>query len=180
MTRSRWTSCSRGADDAGPAARAGRGRRVARAGPGEAGARGPALGPLRRRTTRSPPSTPAPAAPSRRTGPRCCCGCTCGGPSARASSAELDEVHPGDEAGIKSATFTVTGTNAYGLLSAERGVHRLVRISPVRRAEAAAHVVRLARRDPAARRGRGGGRRDRPEGPADRRLPLDRPGRPGA
>ncbi|HET9672978.1 MAG TPA: peptide chain release factor 2 [Actinomycetota bacterium] len=43
---------------------------------------------------------------------------------------ELDEVHPGDEAGIKSATFTVHGPNAYGLLSAERGVHRLVRISP--------------------------------------------------
>jgi peptide chain release factor 2 len=43
---------------------------------------------------------------------------------------EVDEVHYGDEAGIKSATFTVHGHNAYGLLSAERGVHRLVRISP--------------------------------------------------
>jgi peptide chain release factor 2 len=43
---------------------------------------------------------------------------------------ELDEIHHGDEAGIKSATFQVSGTNAYGLLSAERGVHRLVRISP--------------------------------------------------
>jgi peptide chain release factor 2 len=43
---------------------------------------------------------------------------------------ELDEVQPGDEAGIKSATFIVHGHNAYGLLSAERGVHRLVRISP--------------------------------------------------
>jgi peptide chain release factor 2 len=43
---------------------------------------------------------------------------------------ELDEVHPGEEAGIKSATFQVHGPNAYGLLSAERGVHRLVRISP--------------------------------------------------
>jgi len=43
---------------------------------------------------------------------------------------ELDEVTPGDEAGIKSATFIVRGPNAYGLLSAERGVHRLVRISP--------------------------------------------------
>ncbi len=42
----------------------------------------------------------------------------------------LDDVHYGDEAGIKSATFTVHGPNAYGLLSAERGVHRLVRISP--------------------------------------------------
>ena len=44
--------------------------------------------------------------------------------------AELDEVLPGDEAGTKSATVTVKGTNAYGLLSAERGVHRLVRLSP--------------------------------------------------
>jgi len=43
---------------------------------------------------------------------------------------ELDEIHPGEEAGIKSATFVVHGPNAYGLLSAERGVHRLVRISP--------------------------------------------------
>ncbi len=44
--------------------------------------------------------------------------------------AELDEVLPGEEAGLKSATFTVKGRNAYGLLSAERGVHRLVRLSP--------------------------------------------------
>ena len=44
--------------------------------------------------------------------------------------AELDEVLPGDEAGIKSATWTLKGTNAYGLLNAERGVHRLVRLSP--------------------------------------------------
>src|SRR5438552_3601210 len=45
-------------------------------------------------------------------------------------AAELDEVLPGEEAGIKSATFTIKGPNAYGLLSAERGVHRLVRLSP--------------------------------------------------
>ena len=43
---------------------------------------------------------------------------------------EVDDLHYGEEAGIKSATFTIRGTNAYGLLSAERGVHRLVRISP--------------------------------------------------
>jgi peptide chain release factor 2 len=43
---------------------------------------------------------------------------------------ELDEVLPGEEAGVKSSTFIVHGPNAYGLLSAERGVHRLVRISP--------------------------------------------------
>jgi peptide chain release factor 2 len=45
-------------------------------------------------------------------------------------SAEVDEIHHGEEAGIKSATLTLKGTHAYGLLSAERGVHRLVRISP--------------------------------------------------
>jgi peptide chain release factor 2 len=44
--------------------------------------------------------------------------------------AELDEVLPGEEAGITSATMTVKGENAFGLLSAERGVHRLVRLSP--------------------------------------------------
>ena len=44
--------------------------------------------------------------------------------------AQLVEVQGGEEAGIKSATITIEGRHAYGLLSAERGVHRLVRISP--------------------------------------------------
>jgi peptide chain release factor 2 len=43
---------------------------------------------------------------------------------------ELIDYQPGDEAGLKSATVTVNGEYAYGLLSAEVGVHRLVRISP--------------------------------------------------
>src|SRR5437016_10324263 len=43
---------------------------------------------------------------------------------------ELIDYQPGEEAGLKSATLTVTGEYAYGLLSAEAGVHRLVRISP--------------------------------------------------
>jgi peptide chain release factor 2 len=43
---------------------------------------------------------------------------------------EVVEVTAGEEAGIKSATLTVEGRYAYGLLAAERGVHRLVRISP--------------------------------------------------
>ena len=42
----------------------------------------------------------------------------------------LEEVTEGDEAGIKSATMTVKGDRAYGTLESERGVHRLVRISP--------------------------------------------------
>ena len=43
---------------------------------------------------------------------------------------DLIDYQPGEEAGLKSATVTVTGDYAYGLLSAEAGVHRLVRISP--------------------------------------------------
>jgi len=43
---------------------------------------------------------------------------------------ELIDLQPGDEAGIKSATFSVLGDYAYGHLKAEAGVHRLVRISP--------------------------------------------------
>ena len=43
---------------------------------------------------------------------------------------EMIDYQPGDEAGLKSATLTVVGDYAYGLLSAEAGVHRLVRISP--------------------------------------------------
>jgi peptide chain release factor 2 len=43
---------------------------------------------------------------------------------------DLIDFQPGEEAGLKSATFTVTGDYAFGLLSAEAGVHRLVRISP--------------------------------------------------
>ena len=48
----------------------------------------------------------------------------------RGFETELLEASPGEEAGLKSATFTVRGENAYGLLKAERGVHRLVRLSP--------------------------------------------------
>ena len=43
---------------------------------------------------------------------------------------ELLEASAGEEAGLKSATFTIAGENAYGILKAERGVHRLVRHSP--------------------------------------------------
>ncbi len=48
----------------------------------------------------------------------------------RGYAVELDEATAGQEAGLLSATFIVTGRHAYGLLSTERGVHRLVRMSP--------------------------------------------------
>jgi peptide chain release factor 2 len=43
---------------------------------------------------------------------------------------EILDLLPGDEAGVKSATIEVSGPNAYGYLRSEKGVHRLVRISP--------------------------------------------------
>ena len=49
---------------------------------------------------------------------------------ARGFKTEILDYQPGEEAGIKSVTFTVEGEYAYGLLAAEAGVHRLVRISP--------------------------------------------------
>jgi peptide chain release factor 2 len=48
----------------------------------------------------------------------------------RGFEVELLEASPGEEAGIKSATFLVKGENAYGLYAGEKGVHRLVRLSP--------------------------------------------------
>jgi peptide chain release factor 2 len=48
----------------------------------------------------------------------------------RGFKVEMKEASPGEETGIKSATFIARGENAYGLFSAEKGVHRLVRISP--------------------------------------------------
>ena len=48
----------------------------------------------------------------------------------RGFTVELLEASPGEEAGVKSATFLVRGENAYGLYGSEKGVHRLVRLSP--------------------------------------------------
>jgi peptide chain release factor 2 len=48
----------------------------------------------------------------------------------RGFKTDVLETSPGEEYGIKSATFTVQGENAYGILKAERGKHRLVRLSP--------------------------------------------------
>ena len=43
---------------------------------------------------------------------------------------KIVEISPGDEAGIKNVTFTVSGSHAFGYMKAEKGIHRLVRISP--------------------------------------------------
>jgi peptide chain release factor 2 len=48
----------------------------------------------------------------------------------RGFAVELVDESPGEEAGIKSATFSAKGENAYGLFGSEKGVHRLVRLSP--------------------------------------------------
>lgn len=48
----------------------------------------------------------------------------------RAFKVQLLDYLPGDEAGIKAVTLRVAGPNAYGLLKGERGIHRLIRISP--------------------------------------------------
>jgi peptide chain release factor 2 len=48
----------------------------------------------------------------------------------RGFQSEVIEASPGEEAGLKSATFTIRGENGYGVLKAERGKHRLVRLSP--------------------------------------------------
>lgn len=48
----------------------------------------------------------------------------------RGFSAEIVQVLPGEEAGLKNVTVFISGDNAYGFLRSERGVHRLVRISP--------------------------------------------------
>ncbi len=68
----------------------------------------------------------------------------------RGFAVELLEASAGEEAGLKSATFRASGENAYGLFGAERGVHRLVRLSPFDSAHRRQHQLR-----------RGGGGADR-------------------
>src|SRR5215208_1001755 len=58
----------------------------------------------------------------------------------RGFKVEMLEASPGEEAGLKSAAFIVRGDNAYGLFSAEKGVHRLVRISPFAQVEVSPFV----------------------------------------
>ena len=75
-------------------------------------------------TTSATPSatcTPAPVAPTPRTGPRCCCACTPAGPSGGASTSSSTRPSPAPRPGISSATFTVKGRYAYGLLAGRAG-----------------------------------------------------------
>ena len=58
-------------------------------------------------------------------------------------SSEVIDYQDGEEAGLKSVTFSVTGPFAFGLLKAEAGVHRLVRISPYDAAKTTPHIVCL-------------------------------------
>jgi len=53
---------------------------------------------------------------------------------------EINDLQDGDEAGIKSATFTILGEYAFGQLAGESGVHRLVRISPSTRPSGGIHL----------------------------------------
>jgi peptide chain release factor 2 len=84
-----------------------------------------------RATTWTPSSRSSPAReePSHRTGPRCSCACTSGGPSGtgtRWSSSTSSRGGGGDQERI----LEIRGPSAFGYLKAEKGVHRLVRISP--------------------------------------------------
>ena len=64
------------------------------------------------------------------TGAECCIVCTAAGQTERDLRWRCWIILDGDEAGVKSVTFQVNGENAYGYLKSEKGVHRLVRISP--------------------------------------------------
>ena len=85
-------------------------------------------------------------------------------------SVEVDEIQEGQEAGITSATFIIKGRYAYGMLAGERGVHRLIRISPfdanARRQTAFASFDCVPALEPTEEPG------DRSERSADRHVPV--------
>ena len=125
-------------------------------------------------TTRATPSarcTPAPGAPTHRTGPRCCCACTASGPRPRLRLRGRPRAARAAEAGITSAEFVITGRYAYGWLAAEHGVHRLVRISPFD-SQARRQTAFASFECRPLHRGRDQPGRDRRQGPAGRRLPI--------
>lgn len=73
---------------------------------------------------------PERAEPSPATGAACYTACTAAGQREKAYQVEVLDFLDGEEAGIKSVTIQINGENAFGYLKSERGVHRLVRISP--------------------------------------------------
>ena len=87
-------------------------------------------------------------------------------------SMEVLDYLDGEEAGVKSVTFQVNGENAYGYLKSEKGVHRLVRISPFNAPRQAADVLRILRRNAGYQEGSGCG--DQRRGHQDRHLPKQR------
>ena len=97
-------------------------------------------------------SRPAPAAPTRRTGPRCSCACTCAGRRARGFQTELVEASPGEEAGLKSGTLTGHGRERLRALQGR--ARRPPAGSPlsIRLGAPPAHRVRAGRRRSAAPR----------------------------
>ena len=90
----------------------------------------------------------------------------------RGFEVEMAEASPGEEAGLKSATFIARGENAYGLFAAERGVHRLVRITPFDSSSPPPHQLRPGRRRAA---GRGRRRRSRSTSPTCGSTPTAPP-----
>lgn len=89
---------------------------------------------------------------------------------------EVTDRLDGDEAGIKSVTFNVSGDNAYGYLKAEKGVHRLVRISPFDANKRPSHELRVLGGH--ARHRQRHGHSHRGQGFEGGHLPQQRRGRP--
>ena len=126
--------------------------------------------------TRSSRSTPAPAAPTPRTGPRWCCGWRCAGPRSAASRSSCSRSRPERRPGSSRPPSVVKGENAYGLYGSEKGVHRLVRLSPfdsANRRQTSFAGVEVSPVVDDDRRGR-----DRRRRPPDRHLPRQRRRRP--